>query len=694
MSIDMMMRYEMMLGFAKKINNSYIVPVLASSLAAIIGILTIFGWQTRISTLIYLNDDFTAFHYNTALCVLAIGFSVISILKEHRFITFMLGMFVCAVGYLSFTEYIFNINVGINHIFFTGPNAGGSFSAGRISPNSALIICFLGTSLVLLSNYIKMTIEPRKLYSLLLFLNLISMTVCFTALFGYIFDLPGTYGWVDYSKIAPMAAISLFLASLTLASLIYTKAKESNLSLTQWLPWYVFVVVTVISLSFWHASWAYVEKNELQQNTIASESMRAIIQDELTFRKQALVQMASRWQVRKGGTPYNEWSKDALNIETDQPGFQSIEWADPSLIVRWVVPLKGNEAALKTDLKKDTGRSKNLTHAITTGQITVTPMLTLKSGQKGFLIYAPIGKKNGLKGVIIGAINAKRFFDDVFADTTKDYNIVIYYQNELIYSRHSSPVNKNLHRSITYHMKELDWDIVSWPVPLLAEKQHPWLPIIVLLIGLSMALMLSFITYLAQIARKNLRTAKDEIKTRKQTEQQLIVYSKKLKKLSFVDPLTGIDNRRSLTKLLQEELNQMKKSDVPLSLILIDIDYFKQINDTYGHVTGDAVLQKIGNILRKSTRSTDSVARYGGEEFFIILRNTTDRQAYVVAEKLRTKVAEHVFQCEKKMPFNVTCSFGVYQVSPQINKITKAFDIVDGALYTAKNSGRNCVVLV
>lgn len=678
----------------KKINIQYLVPILASNLATIIGLLSIFGWQKRVSELIYLNNDFTALHYNTALCLVAVSMSVFTIMKEYRFITFLLGAFVCAIGYLSFAEYMFDINVGINHMFFEGANAGQSFSAGRISPNSALIICFLGTSIVLISDYIKMTIEPRKLYSLLLFLNLISMTICFTALFGYFFDLPGTYGWVGYAKIAPLSASSLFLVSLTLSSIIYTKAKRNNLSLTQWLPWYVFVILAVISLSFWHASWSYVEKNEIQQNTIASESMRAIIKDELTFRKQALYQMASRWQMRKGGTPYNEWSKDALNIEADQPGFQSIEWVDPNLVVRWVVPSKGNEAAINTDLKKDINRLENLKKAITTGQITITPILTLKSGQKGFLIYAPIGKKDGLKGVIVGAINAKRFFDDVFIDTIKDYNIVIYYQNELIYSRHSNQANSKLHNGITYHIEELDWDIISWPVPMLAEKQQPWLPTIVLLIGLSMALMLSFITYLAQIARKNLRTANEEIKTRKHTEQQLIVYSKKLKKLSFVDPLTGIDNRRSLSKLLQEELNQMKKTDMALSLILIDVDYFKQINDTYGHVTGDAVLQKIGNILRKSTRSTDTVARYGGEEFFIILRNTTDRQAYVVAEKLRVKVAEHVFYCEKKIPFNVTCSFGVYQVSSHINKITKAFDIVDGALYTAKNSGRNCVVLV
>ena len=105
------------------------------------------------------------------------------------------------------------------------------------------------------------------------------------------------------------------------------------------------------------------------------------------------------------------------------------------------------------------------------------------------------------------------------------------------------------------------------------------------------------------------------------------------------------------------------------------------------------MLQKVGNILRKNTRSTDTVARYGGEEFCIVLPNTTDRQAYTIAEKLRI-IACQVFLLRKKVAFHITSSFGVYQVPHKAKKITDVFDVVDGALYTAKNSGRNCVVLV
>ena len=196
------------------------------------------------------------------------------------------------------------------------------------------------------------------------------------------------------------------------------------------------------------------------------------------------------------------------------------------MFVRWVVPLKGNEAAVNINLMKEESRAKDVSKAIKEGTTTVTSMLTLKSGHKGFLIYTPIGKKENLKGIIIGAINAKLFFDEVFNEVVTDYNIAIYHGNELIYQRHPSQGSPSAHDSITYVVKENDWSITSWPVPELAEKQHSWLPTVILFIGFIISVMLSLITYLAQVARKNAHMAREEIKMRRKTEQQLIVYSK------------------------------------------------------------------------------------------------------------------------------------------------------------------------
>lgn len=674
-------------------HNDFI-PYITSSLTAIIGSLVLWGWFTNNIDMIQVYTHSVNMQYNTALCFVAASTAIFALCKQYRVLTFLLGGFVLTIAFLTTLEYVFDTNINIDALFMPNVLNHQQGLSYRMSPNGALILGLTGISILTLGNLAHVKIGLRRLLFLLMIINIISISISFIALFGYIVDLPGTNGWGSYTKMAMATAIGNILLCVGIIVIIHKKSHENNISFAKWTPWFVFVVLEVITLSFWQAASAFVEKNEIQQNKIAAQSVRSLIKDELEYRKQSLMRMASRWSMRKGGTPHDEWSQDALNTMADQQGYQSIEWVDPKLYVRWIVPLQGNEAALNYNLLEDKSRSKDLLHSIKTGQTTITHILNLKSGHKGFLIYVPIGKGEKLQGILVGAINAKLFFDEIFNDAITDYNVAIYQDKELIYQRNLFQKPYEKHNSITYVIKSNNWSITSWPQPELVAKQHSWLPSVILLVGFLIAGMLSLITYLAQIALKNAHKAREEIKTRQKTEEQLIVYSKKLKKLSLIDPLTGVDNRRSLTTLLQNELNFMKKNDTPLSIILIDVDHFKQINDTYGHVTGDNVLHKVGSILRKNIRTSDLVARYGGEEFCVVLRNTTDRQAYTVAEKLRCLIGEQVFLCEKKKPFQVTCSFGVYQVSSKLKKITQVFEIVDGALYTAKNSGRNCVVLV
>jgi diguanylate cyclase (GGDEF)-like protein len=670
------------------------IPFTTSFLTTVLGSLVLWGWFTNNMNLIYINSQFTGMHYNTALSFVAASTAIFALCKNYRLLSFLLGGFVLLVGYLTLGEYVFGLDSHFDTILMPYSIYHQNQLLYRMSPNGALMLGLMGTSILILSNYSSSKIELRKLLFILMILNTVVITISVMALIGYMLDLPGAAGWGSYTKMAIHTAIGNILLSIGIISIVFKKAYENNISFATWTPWFVFVILEVATLSFWQASCAYVEKNEVQQNTIAAKSIKSIINNDIEDRKETLSRMANRWLLRKGGTPKDEWIQDALNIYADQPGFQSIEWVDRNLFVRWIAPLKGNEGVLNLNLMQSGNRAEALVRAVKSGKITVTQMLTLKSGGKGFLIYVPIGTGKKFQGLIIGAIKAQSFFDEIFREAIADFNIAIYHQNELIYQRHPSDSLKKIHNSITYVIKEPYWAITSWPLPELAAKQRSWLPTVILIIGFLISVMLSLISYLAQIARSNAQKAKEEISTRQKAEQQLILYSKKLKKLSLVDPLTGVDNRRSLSTLMQRELAYMKEHDSLLSVILIDIDLFKQINDTYGHVTGDNVLQKVGSILRKNTRSTDTVARYGGEEFCIVLRNTNDRQAYTVAEKLRRLIAEQVFMCEKKKSFKVTCSFGVYQVSPKLKKITQVFEVVDGALYTAKNSGRNCVVLV
>lgn len=183
-----------------------------------------------------------------------------------------------------------------------------------------------------------------------------------------------------------------------------------------------------------------------------------------------------------------------------------------------------------------------------------------------------------------------------------------------------------------------------------------------------------------------------DISERKKTEQQLIDMKQKLEELSFKDSLTGIANRRMFDTILDIEWTHAKRNRQPLSLIVLDIDYFKQYNDHYGHVQGDECLKQVAGILSEAaTRFKDFFARYGGEEFVFILPETDGKSARKVADRCLELIAEaqisHDFSDVN--PY-LTISLGVDTVIPDRDiEPIEFLERADRLLYKAKQAGRN-----
>ncbi len=156
--------------------------------------------------------------------------------------------------------------------------------------------------------------------------------------------------------------------------------------------------------------------------------------------------------------------------------------------------------------------------------------------------------------------------------------------------------------------------------------------------------------------------------------------------LATTDSLTGIINRREFTRILENEIDRAKRYGIPLSLVMYDLDFFKQINDTFGHDVGDDVLQTVVRLVNKHIRGVDVAARWGGEEFMVLMPQSDLAAARSAAEKLRQAIAQHRF--DKASP--VTVSFGVTKFVPQ-DDIHSLLKRVDDALYQAKMRGRNRV---
>ncbi len=165
-----------------------------------------------------------------------------------------------------------------------------------------------------------------------------------------------------------------------------------------------------------------------------------------------------------------------------------------------------------------------------------------------------------------------------------------------------------------------------------------------------------------------------------------------LSRISMIDELTGLYNKRDYNKTYENELSRAREEERPLSLVLLDIDKFKGINDSYGHLNGDEVLRRLGLVLKEQVREKGHACRVGGEEFAIILPNILLEEAVELAEKLRQAFAEEVFIFHKEIKVKVTVSLGVGQLQPDESG-DALYDRVDRALYRAKYEGRNKVAV-
>ena len=211
-----------------------------------------------------------------------------------------------------------------------------------------------------------------------------------------------------------------------------------------------------------------------------------------------------------------------------------------------------------------------------------------------------------------------------------------------------------------------------------------------------------------KLARDALEASENQLRL---VSEELSRVNASLQELSFIDPLTSLKNRRFLTAHLPEDVAVVDRAfrtgpkastaamrkNVNLLFLMVDLDHFKKINDHHGHLAGDLVLQQMGDILRRSSRTTDTVARVGGEEFLVVARQSSRTDAHIVAERIRASVAAHPFVLEGEKVLRCTCSvgFSVYPLlvsEPALIGWEQVVEIADQCLYSAKHTGRNAWV--
>jgi len=192
------------------------------------------------------------------------------------------------------------------------------------------------------------------------------------------------------------------------------------------------------------------------------------------------------------------------------------------------------------------------------------------------------------------------------------------------------------------------------------------------------------------ILKKKIKKLEKKETTYKRVEKALRDSEKRYRELSIVDDLTQLYNARHFYFQLKIELERSNRYEQPLTLLLLDLDNFKAFNDAYGHVEGDQVLIRLGQVVKRCLRQTDSAYRYGGEEFTILLPMTTSEDGVVIAERIRSELKKEMFSPVSDKNIYITVSIGLAQYKPQEDMKTFVHR-VDQLMYQAKKNGRDRV---
>ncbi|MCX2980884.1 diguanylate cyclase [Halieaceae bacterium IMCC14734] len=195
-----------------------------------------------------------------------------------------------------------------------------------------------------------------------------------------------------------------------------------------------------------------------------------------------------------------------------------------------------------------------------------------------------------------------------------------------------------------------------------------------------------------EIVKKNVQLS-DMVGELQQSRDEVNRKNEELKVLAERDSLTGCFNRRAFFERAYAEFSEAERSGSELSVIMMDIDFFKAVNDTYGHGVGDDVIKEVGRILEDGMRGAEVVGRYGGEEFCVLLPATDSAQAARIGERLRHEIQEKVWLCDSRIDQKITSSFGVTSTADSAESADALVDRADQALYESKESGRNRVMV-
>ncbi len=366
--------------------------------------------------------------------------------------------------------------------------------------------------------------------------------------------------------------------------------------------------------------------------------------------------------------------------------------------VRYVVPVAGNEALIGIDLAGRPRRLQALMMARDQGGLAMSePLALLQSdsyGKAGVLIALPVysgrpetteARRVALRGFVVAVIDIERLLRRVFPDLQDQRWLRIddVSDQQALLIEFGKPATHSYQVQLT-PFAERQWQLSMSPPWRMVSANISLLPLAAMLVGTLMVVIVCGYLWLLQRRGEVVETLVEE-RTR-----ELRDANQRLASLSVTDPLTGLANRRALDDYLAHEWHRANRDQSPITVLLLDVDNFKKLNDTWGHQIGDQCLRELAKIMTDYfKRPADLVARYGGEEFAVVLPNT-DISVLDQANRFREAVAAHGIDIGGGEVLHMTISGGIATLVPAIGQAPRdLLKRADQALYEAKGAGRN-----
>lgn len=566
--------------------------IFSGAIPLFIGTLAIIGWHTHNISLAQLYTSLTPMHYNTALCFTLAAAAILALKWKYETAALFLGILLSVISGLTLIQYIFNISLGLDHLFIDPYIATEASHPDRMPSNIALCFLLFGCALASLRTPFKLQILRISGTSILI--------LAVIGLLSYLIGLETSHGWISLAGMTAQTIFCFIILGLGLIAFSLTGTTVRWRETTAfWLAGLSSLATMILFFSVW-------QQFKLQETrlleTVIQDKMEIILKGIQKGKNNSVIaikRMTQRWEVR-GGTPEKEWRTDARNYINDFPELTTLEWADKSYHIRWIEPLAGNEKALAGNEKAlglniafNDERRKILENASKKGTITITPPLDLVQGYRAIIAYIPVYINKDFDGFLIGIYNTELFLGNILSDQLKSYlHIRVRDDKGSLFQSTEDTVFDNpmaVHKDISVFNRT--WSISLSPREKLIKEHQSGIPKLILLGGLLVSLLAGIAVYTAILSNQRSKQLARKSEALEDSEEQ---YRNVVE--SAIDGLVTIDKFGAIEAINSacEQMFDYREEDLlGLNIRLLFPDLFLREDSVYLRDHGEAGQSKI-----------------------------------------------------------------------------------------------------